>query len=89
MRNFAASGIATVSPLRQEFKLSTRKKEVKTYSVRAYHDGCGGELVGEFMGTKTVGRPDTPWEHRCKKCGELGWLVGGNYPKIVADGDKK
>ncbi len=81
------SGAMPKTVQRDAFQFATRKKAVKTYRVRAYHDGCGGELVGTQRGT--TDHPDTPWEHRCKKCGELGWLVGGNYPKRVADGDKK
>ncbi len=87
MRNFSGANSATV--MRPPLEFSTRKKEVKTYKVRAYHDGCGGELVGTQLGIPMMGHPNTPWEHRCKKCGELGWLVGGHYPTIVADGDEK
>jgi hypothetical protein len=61
-------------------KFATRKKEVKIYNVRAYHEGCGGELVGTGHGI-TAG--STVWEHRCEKCNEIGWVDSVSYPTIA------
>ncbi len=65
---------------RPALEFVTRKKAVKTYRVRAYHDGCGGELVGTERGAGC--HPDTPWEHRCKKCDAVGLVRGVNYPAV-------
>jgi hypothetical protein len=59
---------------------STKNTEIKTYKVRAYHEDCGGELVGTGHGV-TAG--STAWEHRCKKCGAVGWVDSVNYPAIA------
>jgi hypothetical protein len=75
-------GAATAIP---KFKLATRKRAIKTYMVRAYHEGCGGELVGTERGVAVW---PAAWEHRCTKCGETNMVIGANYPMIAHD-DKK
>jgi uncharacterized protein with PIN domain len=59
----------------------TKKKKVNTYRIRAYHDDCGGELVGIERGQAT--HAIAPWEHRCEKCGAVGWVMGAIYPMIT------
>ena len=61
---------------------TTKRKRLIPYKVRAYHDDCGGELVATERGN-AVGQ--TPWMHRCDKCGAVGMIVGANYPAIVYD----
>ncbi len=70
---------------RAPLKFVTRKKEVKTYMVRAYHEGCGGELVGVERGVAVW---PAAWKHKCAKCGETNMVIGANYP-MIAFGDKK
>jgi hypothetical protein len=63
---------------------SIRLKRLKPYRVRAYHDDCGGELIGTELGTPVntmIG--SAPWKHRCEKCGALGFIRGANYPMIT------
>ena len=71
--------------MKPPFQPVTRKKEVKTYKIHAYHDDCGGELVGTERGTAVW---PAAWEHRCDKCGEINMIIGANYP-MIAHGDKK
>ena len=76
------------STARQPLAHTTRKKQIKTYRVRAYHEGCGGELVGTERGLTLVGAEQpspwtAPWKHRCKKCGATGMIMGVNYPALA------
>ena len=78
------TGALPKTDARAPLKFSTRKKEVKTYRVRAYHDGCGGELVGTERVTAVVTMIGaSPCEHRCDKCGAIGWVSGVNYPTLT------
>jgi len=78
MRNSKAPATITyIQPLAH----TTKRKRVKTYKVRAHHDGCGGELIGTERGV-AYGATD-PWSHRCEKCGAVGIVRGANYPVIV------
>ena len=68
---------------------TTSRKKLKPYRVRAYHDDCGGELIGTEHGETVIGPErgfkvgSAPWKHICKKCGAVGWVKGVNYPAIA------
>jgi hypothetical protein len=43
-----------------------RREEIKTFRVRSFHVGCGGEWLSQGQGySDTFG---TSWLHRCAKC---------------------
>jgi hypothetical protein len=86
--DWAMQGSGTVtmtSAPKPAFKFESRKKEVKTYKVRIYHNECGGELVGTGHGL-TAG--STVWEHSCKRCGQIGWVGDVSYPTIAHGEDE-
>lgn len=62
-----------------------RKTVVRTVKIRAYHRGCGGELVGTGTGITTI---ETGWQHRCRQCNAEIWLDGVSYPTIAYEETK-
>ena len=46
------------------------RTELKTYRVRVYHVGCGGEYKSTGQGFTTM---DTSWLNRCDKCRHEVW----------------
>ena len=57
-----------------------RREEIKTYRVRSYHVGCGGEWLNQGMaysdnfGTRVL--------HRCDKCTALE-NFHRSFPEII------
>lgn len=64
----------------QDVEPELREAALVAFRVRAFHPGCGGELVSTGRG---ISAGKTSYIHRCQECGADAWLDAPSYPRIV------
>ena len=59
-------------------KVREKRRELKTFNVRGFHEGCDGEWFAQHGISNSF---ETSWMHRCDKCGAIEHF-DRRYPRI-------